>query len=281
MTLYGLPILFAVLVWWLSTGLVLLAVGRPRRTYPWSMLGVTLLLLLGLYGIAWSSGEANVTGAYVAFSSALLVWAWHETSFLTGLVTGPRTIPAEAPLANGRAPLRSAIETLLYHELAILLTGVVIAGMTVGASNRIGLWTFVVLWIMRLSAKLNVYLGVPNLTEEFLPEHLAYLKSYFCRKPMNMLFPLSVTVATAATVLLVEAALEPAASPFEIVGSMLLASFLALAVIEHWFLVVPIRSAELWRWGLGAGHAASGETPTRRDANSSERARPCPVTVTT
>ena len=26
-----------------------------------------------------------------------------------------------------------------------------------------------VLWVMRVSAKLNVFLGVPNLTEEFLP----------------------------------------------------------------------------------------------------------------
>ena len=284
--LYGLPIVFAVLVWWLSTGVVLLVVSRPRRSYAWSMIGATVLLLVGLYGLAWSSGETTVTGAYVAFSSALLVWAWHETSFLTGLVTGPRTIPAEAPLANGRAPLRSAIETLLYHEIAILLTGVVISAITIGEANQVGLWTFVVLWVMRLSAKLNVYLGVPNLTEEFLPEHLAYLKGYFCRKPMNLLFPISVTASTAVTVLLVEAALAPGAGAFEVTGSMLLATFLALAVIEHWFLVIPFRSAELWRWGLRAGQhtaedqsaQADARTPDRRNA---DRVRTCPVTVTT
>lgn len=281
MTLYGMPILFAVLVWWLSTGLVLLVVGRPRSSYPWSMLGASVLLVLGIYGLARSSGDASVVGAYVAFTSALLVWAWHETSFLTGLVTGPRTVPVEATLANGRAPLRSAIETLLYHELAILLTGVVIAAITYAEANQVGLWTFLVLWVMRLSAKLNVYLGVPNLTEEFLPEHLGYLKSYFCRKPMNLLFPVSVTTATIATVMLVQAATAADSGPFEVVSSMLLATFLALAVIEHWFLVVPFRSADLWSWGLGAGRRTSQEPPVKIDGKSLERVRGCTVTVST
>ena len=37
---------------------------------------------------------------------------------------------------------------------------------------------------------------MPNLTEEFLPEHLQYLKSFLARKPMNLLFPVSVTGGT-------------------------------------------------------------------------------------
>ena len=49
---------------------------------------------------------------------------------------------------------------------------------------------------MRESAKLNLFLGVRNLSEEFLPAHLAYLQSYFRRRSMNMLFPFSVTVST-------------------------------------------------------------------------------------
>ena len=74
--------------------------------------------------------------------------------------------------------------------------------LTWGAPNQIGVWTFVILWLMRLSAKLNVYLGVPNLTEEFLPDDLAYLKSYFANAPMNLLFPISVTPSTLVTLLL-------------------------------------------------------------------------------
>ena len=35
-----------------------------------------------------------------------------------------------------------------------------------------------VLWWMHQSAKLNVFFGVRNLNEEFLPEHLEFLKSF-------------------------------------------------------------------------------------------------------
>ena len=49
---------------------------------------------------------------------------------------------------------------------------------------------------MHQSAKLNMFFGVPNLGEEMLPEHLRYLASFMTRRPMNMFFPVSVTVST-------------------------------------------------------------------------------------
>ncbi len=36
------------------------------------------------------------------------------------------------------------------------------------------------------------------------------------------------------------------------VALTLVATLLALAIIEHWFLVLPIEDAALWRWALGA-----------------------------
>jgi putative photosynthetic complex assembly protein 2 len=170
-------------------------------------------------------------------------------SFLTGLVTGPRT--TECPdRKSGRAGLWPSVETLLYHEVAILLTGLVLYALLSDSPNQVGLWTFLILWVMRLSAKFNVYLGVPNLTEEFLPAHLKYLKSYFCHRSMNGFFPVSVTLSTIATVLLVEAAVAPGITRFEATGFTFLATLMALAVLEHWFLVIPIPAASLWSWGL-------------------------------
>ena len=66
--------------------------------------------------------------------------------------------------------------------------------------NQTGWWTYLVLWSMRLSAKLNLFLGVRNLSENFLPAHLAYLQSYFTRRSWNWLMPVSVTAATAVLV---------------------------------------------------------------------------------
>jgi hypothetical protein len=130
---------------------------------------------------------------------------------------------------------------------------------TWGAPNQVGVWTFVILWVMRLSSKLNVFLGVPNLTEEFLPDHLAYMKGFFRKRPMNGLFPVSVTASTVPAALLAQAAAS-APTPFEAASYTLLAALLALAIVEHWFLVLPISVVPLWRWGLGSrAHAEPAE----------------------
>ena len=245
---YGLPVLFVLFAWWFLTGAVLYIIGLPRTTVRWSMAGATIVALGALATLWQTAGDTSPAAAYIAFMAALLVWGWHEMSFLTGVVTGPRT--TEAPRhVRGRAGLWPAVETLLYHEVAILLTGLLLFAMLWGSPNEVGLWTFVILWVMRISAKLNVYLGVPNLTEEFLPAHLTYLKTYFCRRGMNLLFPVSVTLSTIATFMLIGEA-GTAAGEFDTIAFTFLATLMALALIEHWFLVVPLPSAALWSWGM-------------------------------
>jgi putative photosynthetic complex assembly protein 2 len=137
--------------------------------------------------------------------------------------------------------------------------------LTWGGENQIGAWTFMVLWWMRLSTKLNVFLGVPNLTEEFLPEHLQYLKRFFTKKPMNLLFPMSVTLSTVAAFWLIRQAAE-GADAFASAGFTFLAALTALAVLEHWFLVLPLPVAALWSWGLRS-HA---DTPGRSRASAAD-----------
>jgi putative photosynthetic complex assembly protein 2 len=245
---YGLPVLFVLFAWWFLTGAVLWLVGLPRTTVRWSMTVATVIGLGALVTLWQTAGDTSPAAAYITFLAALFVWGWHEMSFLTGVVTGPRT--TEAPRrVGGRAGLWPAVETLIYHEAAILLTVGILAVMLSGQPNEVGLWTFVILWIMRISAKLNVYLGVPNLTEEFLPAHLTYLKTYFCRRSMNLLFPVSVTLSTIATWLLITQA-GNSVTAFDTIGFTFLATLMALALIEHWFLVVPLPSASLWSWGL-------------------------------
>ncbi len=246
---FALAVLFALFVWWFSTGVVLYIVGLPRRTYGWSMLAATGVLAFALAGVAATANDASAAGAYCAFTCALLVWAWHEMAFLTGYVTGPR--PERCPPGStGWKRFSYASQTLLYHELGILLTAVALFALTYGAPNQIGVWTFLLLWLMRLSAKLNVFFGVPNLSEEFLPDGLGFLKSYFAKRPMNLFFPVSITVSTIVTVLLVQPALGPDATEFEIAGFTLVATLMALAVLEHWLLVLPLPAAALWGWGL-------------------------------
>jgi putative photosynthetic complex assembly protein 2 len=250
---YAFPILYALFVWWFSTGLIIYLDGLPRHTFRWSMLGATGLLVVSLFGLATSSADTTVSGAYASFTYGMLVWGWQEVSFLMGPVTGPRNEPCPDGCSGWRH-FGHAVQAILYHELAIMASAVAVVACTWGGANQVGTWTFIILWLMRLSAKLNVYLGVLNLNEEFLPEHLGFIKSFLRRKPMNLLFPFSVTISTVIATVLWQRALASGATPFQEAAYTFLGGMLAFGILEHWFLVLPLPSAALWSWSLRSHH---------------------------
>lgn len=90
---------------------------------------------------------------------------------------------------------------------------------------------------------------------------------------MNLLFPISVTVSTVVAWVLTEQALS-ASSGFAIVGFTMLAVLMALAVLEHWFLVLPLPVADLWRWGLASRDSESERKPAGHNKRGLVDARP-------
>jgi putative photosynthetic complex assembly protein 2 len=248
---HGIPALFTLLVWWSSTGLIIYLDGLRRETFGWTMLGATTLLLAALFGLHALAWNTSAAGAWLGFVCGVLCWAWIEIAFLTGMVTGPRRTPIPKDL-RGWPRLRAALAAILWHELAIMVVAAAIVAVTWHAPNQIGTWTFLAFWAMRQSAKLNLYLGVRNLSEAFLPEHLRYLESFFARRRMNVLFPVSVVAGVVALVQLSLAALAPDATRHEAVGFTLLATLVALGLLEHVFMVLPVPADALWRWGLAS-----------------------------
>jgi putative photosynthetic complex assembly protein 2 len=243
-----LPSLFAMFVWWLTTVLIMYLDGLPQRTFKWSLLGATVLLGASLYGLYLGRNDTTLSGAYWAFAWGVVAWGWQEISFYMGYVTGPRREGC-APDCRGWRHFGHAIQTSLYHELAIIATSVVVVAATWDGANQVGRWTFLIMWWMHQSAKLNVFLGVRNLNEEFLPEHLQFLRSFLKKKPMNPLFPVSVTVSTVIATVLVRQAMQ-ATDTFAAAGNTFLAVLMILAILEHWLLVLPIPAAALWQMGL-------------------------------
>lgn len=241
--------LVALFVWWFSTGIVLYVVGRTGRASRWSLLCAGTLLAAGLYGLVLSSTDVSVAGAYAAFACALLVWGTQEFAFLIGAITG-RNEKACPPGCSGLRRAMLALESIVYHEIALLLSGIAVVAATWNSANQLGTWTFVILWAMRVGAKLNLFLGVPVLNQEFLPDRMKHLASFFTQTPVNPLFPVVVTISTAVTTLLVAQALASDATAFTRTGTMLLASLLALGVLEHWFMVLPLPIAALWGWSM-------------------------------
>jgi putative photosynthetic complex assembly protein 2 len=242
------PILFAIFIWWFSTGVVLLLNGMRRTSFRWSLSISSLLAVTALYGLQHTAGTLSVVNAYCAFTCALLVWGWHELTFLTGWLTGPRQQPCTA--ASGWPRFNQAVAAILWHELGILAGGVVIAAITWNAANQVGLWTFAVLWSMRTSAKLNLFFGVRNLSEEFLPAHLSYMGSYFRRRPMNAFLPVVIVVSTVVLLYVGSLAINVDTPVADKVGLMLVGSMLAMAILEHFLLVLPLSSTALWRWAM-------------------------------
>jgi putative photosynthetic complex assembly protein 2 len=256
MSRYGFPIAYTLFAWWFATGLIIYLDRLPRHTHRWSMGGATALLALAFYGLAETRDDPTVGGAYLAFTCTLLVWGWQEIAFLLGWVTGPR----KDPCPDGARPTQRfgfAVQTILYHEFALIVLGTIVFVATYGAPNAVGAWTFAVLWVMRLSAKLNLFLGVRNWSEDLLPEHLRYLQSYFMRRPMNLLFPVAVTAATIAAAFLWAEAFAAAATPFEATAMTFVGALLTLAILEHWFLVLPLPTSALWLWGTRRDDAAA------------------------
>jgi putative photosynthetic complex assembly protein 2 len=246
---YGLPIVITLALWWGSTVAILYLDGLDRRTFVWSMAGATLMLGGVAVGLVASRGDATPAGAYQAFACGLLAWAWQLISFYMGFVTGPQKGACPAGCRGWQRFIR-AVCTSLYHELAVIAMAGAFLALTWGQPNQLGIWTFVVLWWMHQSAKLNVFFGVPNLSEDLLPGHLQYLASFMTRKPMNLFFPLSVSVSTIITLLLAQKAGAADATDFEVAGFTMLATLMALAVLEHWFLVVPLDTHALWPWSV-------------------------------
>ena len=277
---YGVAVGYALFLWWFSTGVILYLDKRPAHTYRWSLLGATVLMALSLVALYLVRDFGSMAGAYVGFTAGVLVWGWMEMSYFMGLVTGPRKAACPQGCSGWRR-FWLAIQTSLYHELTIVAAGAAMVWITWDSVNQVGTWTFVILWWMRWSAKLNLFFGVPNLNEEWLPEHIRFLTTYLSKRPMNLLFPVSVSVATVVMCLLVEAALDLPAVSFGSVALMLTSTLLALAILEHWLLVLPLADAALWSWALDSedrGPRPQAESPADAVAASeARRARAAPL----
>lgn len=244
---YFLPAVFALFIWWFGTGVVMLLDGMPRGTFRWSLAISTVIAVAALVCIHRTAQYQTVASAYAAFTCAVLAWGWHELAFLTGWITGPRKAACSAP-GHGPTRFHEAVQTILWHELAIIGMAVIIVAITWGRPNQVATWTFLLLWVMRLSAKFNLFLGVRNRGLEFLPPHLVYLGSYFRARSWNALLPLTLLGGGAMAALVISQALDAGAA--QRVGLMLVASMLVLALLEHLLMVLPVQSSALWRWAM-------------------------------
>jgi len=245
-----LPVVFVVTTWWLATVLMLYRSTRAREKCRATLLGSSLLALGGLVGLILTRSSEATESAYIAFLSGLALWGWHEMTYFLGYITGPRPAPCPENIPRAKRFVYG-VKASLHHEVAIIVTAIVLVLLTWGQPNQVGAWTFMILWLMRWSAKLNIFLGVRNLHPEFWPDHLQYLGTYVQQARMNWLFPFSMTVTAAVLGMLIHHVQTLSPGSFGQVSLMLLITLLALAALEHVFLMIKVPDAWLWRMATG------------------------------
>lgn len=250
MMTYLAPILLTLLAWWLCTGILLLLNNLPSRTHKWSLLGASLLLIGSLAGLEPVAADASRSGAVLAFLQALAIWSWLEMTYLMGVLTGASRQPCP-PGITGWSRFRLALKTSIHHEIAVVVMGVVVIATTWNSPNFFCALAYLTLWLMRWSAKLNLFLGVANVNEEWFPAHMRYLASYIRYRRMNLLFPFSILLGTLAAIHWISAA-GAAPTPHLQIGYTLVASLMCLAILEHGFLILRVRDTALWNWALKA-----------------------------
>lgn len=254
-----LPFIVTVAIWFVATGLIAWADNRERATFSTSLLFGSIAGIAGLVVILVASLSTQVWAVYLAFVGALMVWGWHELSFLTGASAGPRRGLSD-PSLTGVARFRQAAGTVMHHEVALAVTALLLISLSWNAPNQIGATVFVLMFGMRLISKINLFVGVPNSTSEMLPEHLAYLKSYFGRNRMTVLLVGSIAAIAGSTVWFASLALAAPAGSAAMVGASLLTTLSLLGVLEHLFLALPFRDGMLWGWAISTRAGAQRNT---------------------
>jgi putative photosynthetic complex assembly protein 2 len=209
--------------------------------------------------MATSAADPTVAGVYLAFVSALAIWGWIELAFLSGVIAGPHRYPCppRTPLAER---FIRAFGTIAWHEGLLAFTALALALFLSDAPNPFGWLTFATLFLARISAKLNLFFGVPRINTEFVPRPLRHMTSHFRVAPITFMFPVSVTGLSFATAIWADrAGLTDGGTA---VGYSLLAALTALALLEHWFMVLPVPDQKLWRWMLPAPATHRTKGPT-------------------
>jgi putative photosynthetic complex assembly protein 2 len=240
------PVLYALFIWWFTTGLIFVCYGRARFYRRLGFAVATLALAVALWGVFLTRQQTQPLFIYMSVTCGVVVWGWQTASYYLGFLTGPRPPATPRPRTQPER-FRRAFSAGLFHELVVVAFALILISLTWNAANRWGLWVFLALWIMHSLAKLNVFLGVRNFRIEFLPQHMQHLDALLEKRAINPLLPPTVVAAASASLVLVYRGIAPGTAPGASAGYLLVGTLVGLGALEILLLVLPLPVA-LWGW---------------------------------
>jgi len=249
MTDYVMPVLFVILLWWSSTGAILwLARGVDKQMHL-RLLGMTAICGLGFAGLIISTAYTQVWSVYMGFVSALIIWGWVEFTFLGGMITGKLKGLCPKDLTETKRFAR-AFRAINYHEFTLLGALIVIGLIDMTGGTGTASKTFACMWLMRIGAKFAIFSGVPKLSVEMMPERLSYLQSYFRADRIGWGFWCSIISCGLFFMAGIYALVAIDYSLVTRTQVIMLTALVGLALIEHFFMVLPVADSRLWSWAM-------------------------------
>lgn len=258
MSQFLIPIATVVLVWWVSTGAVLWLARGLDKQMNIRLVGMTVLCALGFAGVLIASAQAGIWAVYLGFISAIVIWGWVEFTLLSGMITGSRT-EACPPNVSGVERFKFAFRAISHHEYALVVMLGILAFLDSSGGSGMAIKTFALLWIMRLGAKLTIFSGAPELSTNMIPERLAYMKTYFRHDRISFAFWVSLAGCTAfflGGIYALNHVQYDAAVQTQVT---MLTTLVALAILEHIFMVLPVADSRLWSWAMTQQIPVDGE----------------------
>ncbi len=262
MSKFLIPIAVVILVWWSSTGAVLWFARGLDRQMNTRLVIMTILCALGFAGVLIASAQSGIWAIYLGFASAILIWGWVEFTLLSGMITGSRTEACPANVSEFER-FKMAFRAIAHHEYALVIMLGILAILDSSGGSGMAIKTFALLWIMRLGAKLTIFSGAPELSTSMIPERLAYMKTYFRHDRISIAFWLSLSVCCmffASGIYALQHVQYDAAVQTQVT---MLSTLVALAILEHIFMVLPVADSKLWSWAMTQQKThTNGETKT-------------------
>ncbi len=243
-------IAFVIVMWSLSTAVIFYLDSLPLSTFKYSMAAATLILV-GCGLTMWVlRSDASTVALAASFAAGLLAWGWTEMALYMGYITGPRKQRC-VDGCSGIDHFGHAVSANLWHEIVVIAFAILIYLI----ANDTAFWAYTMLWLMHLSARLNVFLGVRNVSAEFVPDHMDVLKGFLRRRNMNALFPFSFIALSGLTFYLANLPQN-----FEITMA---ATLVAIGLLEHVLLMLPLSIEKMWSWTLST--RAPEKTPSPKN----------------
>jgi len=194
---YVAAICYALVLWWVSTGIIIVLYRQAPWTYDATFGIMTVVAAASALTIVLTRHSSDVWSTYASFSAGTLVWGWNLASYYTGFIHGPATPIPTQPMSNGLR-FRVAVRSSLYHELVSLTLVAIMLVSSISASNKTGQLTVVLFYVLHQLSKLCIYFGVCNFRGDWLPTHLQYITAFFGPARNHWFF--FVAVATAGSI---------------------------------------------------------------------------------